>query len=233
LAMFETIQDAEKTLPNRHLIAQNIANDGARIKDPHAAVSIFNFHYSNATKTVSENFQLNKPIADDETGFRGTGDQPYRVEAWEFLLAGGAICSNLDYSFTADTPDGTFSPLPPKQPGGGGKELRKQLSILKGFIESFDFVRMKPDRSVIVAGVPAKGAGWCLAQSGKAYAIYVRGEKAAKLTLDLPAGNYKIEWINTLTGAGEKSQSLEHQGGKVTLESPVYQYDVALRILGS
>jgi len=29
------------------------------------------------------------------------------MEAWEFLLAGGALFNNLDYSFTAAHPDGT------------------------------------------------------------------------------------------------------------------------------
>ena len=28
-------------------------------------------------------------IGDNETGFRGTNDAPYRIEGWEFILAGG------------------------------------------------------------------------------------------------------------------------------------------------
>ena len=79
---------------------------------------------------VATNYQLNKPIADSETGFRGTGDAPYRMEAWDFILAGGGIFNNLDYSFTAGREDGTFA-IPPRQPGGGGPSLRRQLSELR------------------------------------------------------------------------------------------------------
>ena len=226
----ECIAQAEKTLPNRHLIAQNIANKGAKVKDPHPAVSIFNFHYATPPTTVAENWHLNRPIGDDETGFKGTADWHYHMEAWEFLLAGGAIYSNLDYSFTVAEPDGTFFPLPPKQPGGGGRELRKQLRILKEFIESFDFVRMSPDKSVIVSGVPDKGAAWCLCEKGKAYAIYLRGSGPAKLVLDLPPGRYTAEWLNTWTGKIDKTQALDHKGGKATLESPAFKQDAALRL---
>ncbi len=229
----ECIAETEKGLPNRHLIAQNIANKGAKIKDPHPAVSIFNFHYASPPTTVADNWALNRVLGDDETGFKGTADWHYHMEAWEFLLAGGAIYSNLDYSFTAAEPDGTFFPLPAKQPGGGGRELRAQLKILKEFIESFDFVRMAPDKSVVAAGVPDKGAAWCLAQKGKAYAIYLRGAGPAKLVLDIPAGRYKAEWLNTWTGKIDKSQAIDHKGGKATIESPAFKQDVALRVVRS
>ena len=67
---------------------------------PNPAVSIFNFHYATPPDTVALNFGLNRVIADDETGFRGSDDFVYRNEAWEFILAGGAIYDNLDYSFS-------------------------------------------------------------------------------------------------------------------------------------
>jgi hypothetical protein len=40
----QVIADAEKNLPNKHLIAQNIANAGKKIDKPNPLVSIFNFH---------------------------------------------------------------------------------------------------------------------------------------------------------------------------------------------
>jgi len=74
----DTIVATEKDLPNRHLIAQNIANGKAEIKNPHPAVSIFNFHYASPPDTVSMNWKLRKPIGFDETGFQGTRDRVYR-----------------------------------------------------------------------------------------------------------------------------------------------------------
>ena len=80
------IVDTEKRLPHKHLLAQNIANEKARIERPFPAVSIFNFHYAAPPETVAMNFGLNKVIGDDETGFRGIHDRTYRVEAWDFIM---------------------------------------------------------------------------------------------------------------------------------------------------
>jgi hypothetical protein len=116
----DTITDAQRARSAKHLVAQNIANGSARIENPHPAVSLFNFHYASPPDAVRVNYGLNKPIAFDETGFAGTEDVTYRRQAWEFLLAGGAVFSHLDYSFTADGHEsGTFA-YPKTQPGGGG-----------------------------------------------------------------------------------------------------------------
>src|SRR5581483_11062046 len=129
----DTITETEKALPHKHLIAQNIANGSAKIENPHPAVSIFNFHYASPPDAVRINWNLNKPIAFDESGFKGTEDAVYRQQAWEFLLAGGSIFDHLDYSFTAAHPDGT-APVVEPTPGGGSATLRRQLKILKDFL---------------------------------------------------------------------------------------------------
>ena len=131
-----------------HLISQNIANNKAKVANPRPAVSIFNFHYASPPETVAMNYDLNKVIGDNETGFRGTNDLPYRVEAWSFILAGGGLFNNLDYSFTVRHEDGTFV-YPSKQPGGGNPVFRRQMKILHQFIRGFDFVKMKPLNSAL------------------------------------------------------------------------------------
>src|SRR5262249_25684699 len=120
-----TITKEESSLKARHLISQNIANFKDKIKNPDPAVSIFNFHYATPPETVALNYGLNKVIGDNETGFRGTNDSQYRMEGWDFLVAGGGLFNNLDYSFTADHEDGTFI-YPQTQPGGGSTVLRRQ-----------------------------------------------------------------------------------------------------------
>src|SRR5215204_886321 len=129
----DVIVETERTLPAKHLIAQNIANKSAHIADPHAAVSIFNFHYASPPETVAMNYGLNKAIGDDETGFRGVSDDVYRMEAWDFVIAGGGLYNNLDYSFAAGYEGGTFE-YPASQPGGGSQALRRQLKVLAAFI---------------------------------------------------------------------------------------------------
>ena len=65
------IATAENGLPNKHLISQNIQNGSFKVENPHPAVSIFNFHYAKPPVTVEMNYGMNKPIGDNETGFRG------------------------------------------------------------------------------------------------------------------------------------------------------------------
>lgn len=233
-----TIVETEKDLPSKHLIAQNIANDRKKIDKPDPNVSIFNFHYATPPETVAMNYGLNKVISDDETGFRGKDDVYYRTEAWDFIIAGGAIYDNLDYSFTPGHPDGTLIDF--KSPGGGGAELRKQLVILKRFMEEFDFIRMSPQNGIIKGGTISASIGGnppaahatarVLAQRGKAYAIYIRGGTSAELLLDLPAGDYTAEWINTRTGKVDKSEKIRSSGQPVRVGSPAYAEDIALRI---
>ena len=148
------IVETEKALPRKHLIAQNIANEKARIERPNPAVSIFNFHYATPPATVGMNFGLRQGrSATTRRASAASHDRPYRIEAWDFLVAGGAIFDHLDYSFTTDHEDGTARIVDPT-PGGGGPGFRAQLQILKRFIEGFDFVKMAPDAKVIARVVP-------------------------------------------------------------------------------
>ena len=224
----QVIVKAEANFKNKHLIAQNIANKGKKIVNPNPHVSIFNFHYAKPPNSVAENYGLNKVIGDDETGFAGMEPKPYRLEAWDFIIAGGAVFDNLDYSFTVGHEDGTAKP---DAPGTGGRQIHKQLGILKDFINSFDFIRMKPDNSIIKGGVPNKATARALVERGRAYAIYINGGSKAALIVDIPRGQYSAEWVNTKTGKSDRKETFQHRSGNRTLQSPKYTDDIALRIL--
>ena len=222
------IVDTEKSLPQKHLISMNIANGRAKVENPDPAISIFNFHYCVPPDTVGLNDGLNKVIGENETGFRGKDDVLYRTEGWDFILAGGALYNNLDYSFTCAHPDGSF--LDYKSPGGGSPALRRQLKILNDFITRFDFIHMAPDHSVIKGGVPAGASARALSEPGKQYAIYIHGGTRADLKLDLPAGTYTLKWLNPRTGYDDKTERIQHAGGTMTLQSPAYEDDIALGV---
>ena len=131
--------------------------------------------------------------------------------------------------------------------------MRAQLKILKDFICSFDFTRMTPENSVIRGGVSAgdkleyiwKGVGssdfmikgeprdpraWALVEQGMAYAIYINGGDRVNLILDVPAGQYRAEWLNPHTGEMKQAQLVAHAGGDLSLASPAYIEDIALRL---
>ncbi len=227
-----TIVETEKALSCKHLIAQNTSPVYAAV---HPAVSIFNFHPGAVNVSVRSNHELNKLTGLNETSPRGkplgasTTAFDYRRWGWTLLMDGGAIYNNLDYSFTVQHPKGAYKQWD-EQPAGIMATMRKQLRILKDFMEGFDFVRMKPDAAVVKDGVPADGAAFVLANSGEAYAVYLYGGKQATLMLDVPAGRYRAEWVNTLSGNVDKSEEVTH-GGALTLRSPEYKEDVALRVV--
>jgi len=225
----DVIVETERELPKKHLITQNIANKSAKIEDPHPDVSVFNFHYAAPPETVALNHQLNKVIGDNETGFRGTNNAAYRMEGWDFIIAGGGLFNNLDYSFTAGYEDGTF-PYPASQPGGGNPQFRHEIGILSAFINGFDFIEMRPDNSVIKGGIPEGGTVRALVQPGKALAIYVHGNGATELRVELPAGTWKAEWVDTKTG--DIARISRAVGGSIVPFSiPPYEGDIAFRIV--
>jgi hypothetical protein len=226
----DVIFQTESTFPTKHLISQNIANGLQKITNPYPIVSVFNFHYASPPYAVAQNYGLNKVIGDNETGFAGNSDSTYRREAWEFLLAGGGLYNNLDYSFTVGNEKGTFV-YPSTQPGGGSVELRKQLGFLKDFLYRFDFIHMAPDSTLINDGQSEKFKSYALAEPGKQYAIYFYRNSKQKIELALPAGTYEIEWMHPDTGKFETKMLLKHPGGKALLNVPEHKDDMALSIV--
>jgi hypothetical protein len=240
----QVIADTEAALPKKHLIAQNIANGSVKIDNPDPRVSLFNFHYSRPPDSVAMNEGFNKAIGNNETGFDGAADATYRIQGWDFLIAGGALYNNLDYSFAPGYESGGYA-YPETQPGGGSRTLRRQLRLLREFMESFDFVRMKPAQG-LARGVPDGTSVRALAETGAQYAVYVHHGRIVKggkpryqvdaaprstpLTLALAEGNYRAEWIDPKTGKVYPAGRFRHDAGERRFTSPVYTEDIALRI---
>lgn len=51
-----------------------------------------------------------------------------------------------------------------------------------------------------------------------------------KLTLNLPKGNYKVEWLNPLTGTRTPAEDLKHSGGEKAFNTPKFERDIVLKI---
>ncbi len=244
----KTISDAEASLPVRHLISQNYANGSKKIENPDPLISIFNFHYSFPAESVGMNYGLNRVIGNNETGFDGTGDTIYRVQAWDFLMAGGGLFNHLDYSFTVGHEDGSFGPLPETMPGGGSPALRAQLRTLHEFLNQLEYIYMAPAPGAVKAVSSKDAAVRVLAEAGRSYAVYIYhlapkgkdedrqkfavagGERQVSLTLDLPAAKYSAAWIDPKTGSERAREKFNHPGGERKLNSPAYFEDIALRI---
>lgn len=221
----EWITQEESTLPKKHLIAQNYSNFLSSVQSLVAGASIVNFHYAYPDAALL-NYGLAKAISYDETGFLGRDDDSYRRQAWNFMLSGGGVFDALDYSFTVGHEDGSYSE--PNGPGGGSPSLRRQLRVLRQFLQSFDLPALRPDAHVVkrATGVVPR----VLANAGREYAIYLDGNGPTNVTLELPPGKYSSEWLDVRTGSFEQLESFEHKGGEKVLDSPAFQSGIALRI---
>lgn len=224
----------------RHMIAQNWANGSSVVDRPTPLVGLYNFHYSRPPGSISMNRHLNRAIGNNETGFDGGSDATYRIQGWDFLMAGGALYNNLDYSFTVGHEDGSFS-VPASTPGGGSGSLRRQLGLLHGFFNRLPFLKMEP--ADVVRAAPDISCR-ALAEPGSVYAVYVhhgRSVKGAKpayqvdsmrasrtVELLIPRGDYSAEWHDTHASAVLRKDVFHAVGEWQAVTSPPYSEDIVL-----
>jgi hypothetical protein len=222
------------------MIAQNWGNGSGVVDRPTSLVGLYNFHYSRPPESISMNRDLNRAIGNNETGFDGGADATYRIQGWDFLIAGGALYNNLDYSFTVGHEDGS-SQVPASTPGGGSATLRRQLGLLHEFLDYIPFLRMAP---ADVVRAPQGVSARALAEPGSVYAVYVhqgRPVKDAKpaytvdstrasrtIELLMPRGDYSAEWRDTRSSTVLRKEAFQGSGEWKAVNSPMYSEDVVL-----
>lgn len=198
-AMARVIRQTEESLPQKHLIAQNISNFRLAIgaADGIEEADIYHFHYA-YPEAVTWNAGLGKVIGYDETGFAGAADTTYRRQAYNFVFSGGGLFNNLDYSFSIGHEDGTDTQN--KAPGGGSPALRRQLGVLADMLKTNALRHLRPDTEVVIAS-PGRVAR-ALSQPGRTYLVYLEGNGAGRVELQLPSSDveWKAVWIDATTG---------------------------------
>jgi hypothetical protein len=220
----EWIRNEEASLPNQHVIAQNYANFGLPVRELAPGVGIVNFHYAYPL-AVEANYGLAKAVGYDESGFLGREDDTYCRQAWNFMLSGGSLFNSLDYSFTVGHEDG--SDTEPNGPGGGSPALRRQLGILKHFLDSLPLADLARDGRTVRhgAGVSAR----VLSTPAGEYAMYLDGNGPSAVTMELPAGDYSGAWIDITTG-GATPLRFRHSGAERVIGTPEFRNGIALRL---
>jgi hypothetical protein len=195
--MLDEIIATEAKLPKRHLIAQtfhpSLENNGKKWgADPRSHwISV---EYTNGLDSIKTQYGFNKPYVLIETttpvlnplGFWGQeyGVDSSRVHGWPFMTAGGAGVLEFNDDFDSQAPAGRERTA----------EILKQRGILRRFIESFEFTRMRPFKDFTginptplrhkanVTGVDAATVriedlnrpwGTAMAEPGRQYALYV------------------------------------------------------------
>lgn len=252
--MADVVIATEKTLPKKHLIAQEVEGPfgGAMDFSADPRFGIVVGQYINGwiageaggemggIRGLDEKYGVNKPIELNETdyyplNYRGDKIADSRVEAWEFIVGGGAGFNQLNGLFTAANPAGRHP---------DNEKLFASLRHLREFMVGFEFTKMHPDRSFVLGGSGKGVYARMLSEPGRQYAFYVHhsserrtgsyevvpGNYAETLRLDLPSGSYHAEWVDPASGNAVTSQDITHQGGTYTLTSPQFHIDIALRI---
>lgn len=102
---------------------------------------------------------------------------------------------------------------------------------MKEFIESFDFIRMKPDNSIMKLTNGKLNGFQVFAESGKQYAIYIEKGNSTEIELQIPDGEYIEELINPITGNKERTENLIVINGMVKLNFTEFQDDIAVQIV--
>lgn len=249
--MIGIVINTEKKLPNKHLVAQQVEgplNGPCDFStDPRVSVITCQYDYRaygeqlGGLKGIDLKYDIDKPIELNETyyyprWYKGDSIGDSRVEAWEFIAGGGSAFNHLNGQYTVGNPSGN---TPDNQ------QVCNTLKVLKDFMHSFDFTRMKPDTQFVAGGIPdssfCRGMSW----KGNQYALYIHHSRCTSdsaaytvipgryrhdLLLDLPDGNYTAEWIDPATGMVQTVELADAGNGLKKITTPVYSVDIALRI---
>jgi hypothetical protein len=249
--LVNVVEETESGLPKKHLLGQQVQGViGGPIdftSNPGVTVIVTQYVWQTpdeqvgGMKALDYLYDRNKPIDMNETGYYPLdswygGDKAgdVRVEAWEFMVGGGSSFNNLNGSYSVRDPAGADAANEP---------VLKTMQCLKQFIESFEFLKMRPDRSFLVGGLPAGVYYRGISERGKQYALYhhhsIRkeyvyqvqpGEYQERLILDLPGGTYQADWIDPSNGMILETEKFTHTGGQRQISTPKHSVDVALRI---
>lgn len=251
--MADVVIATEKKLPKKHLIAQEVEGPYAGAMDfsadPRFDIVVGQYIYGQSNgeaggemggmRGLDTKYGLNKPIELNETcyypiWYDGDKIADSRVEAWEFVVGGGAGFNQLNGLFTVANPAG-------KHPDD--EKMFASLRHLSEFMTGFEFTKMRPDSSFSFEGSGKGTYSRMLSEPGRQYAFYIHhserkggcyevvpGSYSESLQLELPSGNYKADWVDPASGSVVASQNIVHSGGKLGLTAPQYTIDIALRI---
>jgi hypothetical protein len=129
-------------------------------------------------KGLDYEYGHNKPIEFNETSYylfqyrKGDAVAASRVEAWEFIVGGGASFNHLNSRYTVEDPAG-------KAPDNA--QILIALRNLKNFIYSFDFVTMFPDKNFVVSGIPRRNLLSRYQSAGRAVRVVPSLERDGRL----------------------------------------------------
>jgi len=234
----EWIINTEKNLPKKHILSVDYCNEGKiipreELNSYFKNISVFNHHYDKNAMSIRLNYKtIDKVFSFNETGLMPPVTSQYRTQGWKYIFNGGALYNNLDYTFQVGFEDGTgksgFSC--DWYNGCDDPSVKYELANLLKFVNTLDFIHMKPNKQVIIVNYGNENVH-PLVNVGKQYAIYFEGGNKAKLMLHIPNGKYNLKWINPSDLGVISKETIAIDTGSINLLGPEYKEDVLLYIL--
>lgn len=245
--MLAEIRAEEATLPNRHLVAHNFPQQIAALSSD---FDVINEHYPNpipgatvagAEALLANHYSRGKILSLDETDTET--ELQLRLEAWMFLIGGGAVYDGLD-------PEGRVYTL---QDASGdnalGNAMRRSVRNIGTYMDRLNLVALRRDLTWVTGGIPAGARLQASASAGRQYVAYLHhgqlgsgsfpplhydpidsSNHQVSLRVNLEAGAWRAVWTRPADLVELHVQTFNHSGGNITLEQVTYQADVALRI---
>lgn len=242
MSLKDAFLGAESKLPKKHLFGQTVRGGASPTLSSESWNQWLPTEYiTYAEEALAGDYVWNKPIVVVETawynpikldnGYKDVND--VRLETWEFMVGGGAGHINLNgeyYHGQEAGGDDTHNSIVP------------QKKVLRDFMNSFDYVRMS---RITDFSAPTGTIASAMGENGKQYAFYIfhgkltngcfwvgtPGSYEDEITFNtIPAGTYRLEWIDPATGAVKHTETVAHVGAKLVLKTPAYSMDLALRM---
>jgi hypothetical protein len=243
LEMKEAFLEAEKELPNKHLLGQTVQNLSPDLSAEAWCRWLPAEYIKPAERALILDYPAIKPIVNVESNYFGSSltkndytADAVRVEGWWFMLGGGAGSINLNGEYYRGNETGGILTQ---------TQIAPQRKVLKQFMDKLDLKGLS--RFYNVSGIPEDAFLQVLAENGKQYALYIfhgshddawganfmpkSGDYCDTLILyDIPAGNYSAAWYDPETGDILDKENLNWKEGSLTAITPPYSLDIALVI---
>ena len=252
-ALIDRAVETEARLPKRHMLAQQLELGVDFCDDDRVSLIVTQYILMGSRQVggvpaLDNCYGYGKPIEINETAYiaswiaEDNADlvSVSRLEAWEFIVGGGAAFNQLNGYFVVPNPSGE---------NRVNRKVLRGLKNLRTFMEDFDYIRMTRDNGT-VRKMSIGGRVNMISEKGKQYALYIHhsfpsigpwrgtyyepnfGRYAPIITLRLEPGEYRVTFIEP-----ESLRVLEERvitgGGDIELACPEYSLDLAVKIVSA
>ena len=253
-ALIDKAIETEAKLPKKHMLAQQLELGVDFCDDDRIALIVTQYISMNSRQVggvpaLDNCYCYNKPIELNETAYIASWINEdssdlvsiSRLEAWEFMVGGGAAFNQLNGYFIVPNPSGENLV---------NRKVLQGLKNLRTFLEGFDYSKMTRDNNT-VRKVSTGARVNMISEKGKQYALYMHhsfpsigawrgtfyepnfGEYAPDITMQLEKGKYTVTFIEPETMKQLGEARINSDGGDVEIACPRYALDIAIKIIAN